>query len=112
MAWANRPCCASSPVKTTSTSEPRVSTAPCCTCASSWPPRIRPCANCCAACCRHRCDVPDNFLDLGGKRWLERRMIESSKTILFVSHDRELLSRTAHKLVTIESDGAWVHTGT
>jgi ATPase subunit of ABC transporter with duplicated ATPase domains len=57
-------------------------------------------------------DEPDNFLDLDGKRWLERRMIESSKTILFVSHDRELLSRTAEKLVTIESDGAWVHSGT
>lgn len=57
-------------------------------------------------------DEPDNFLDLEGKRWLERRMIESNKTILFVSHDRELLSRTAHKLVTIESDGAWVHAGT
>ena len=56
-------------------------------------------------------DEPDNFLDLEGKRWLERRMIESSKTILFVSHDRELLSRTAEKLVTIESDGAWVHAG-
>jgi ATPase subunit of ABC transporter with duplicated ATPase domains len=56
-------------------------------------------------------DEPDNFLDLDGKRWLERRMIESNKTILFVSHDRELLSTTAHKLVTIESDGAWVHAG-
>jgi ATPase subunit of ABC transporter with duplicated ATPase domains len=57
-------------------------------------------------------DEPDNFLDLEGKRWLEGRMLESSKTILFVSHDRELLSRTAEKLVTIESDGAWVHAGT
>src|SRR6202171_6093015 len=57
-------------------------------------------------------DEPDNFLDLEGKRWLERRMIESNKTILLSSHDRELLSRTAEKLVTIESDGAWVHSGT
>ena len=57
-------------------------------------------------------DEPDNFLDLDGKRWLEQRMIESKKSILFVSHDRELLSRTAEKLVTIESDGAWVHAGT
>jgi len=57
-------------------------------------------------------DEPDNFLDLEGKRWLEQRMIECKKSILFVSHDRELLARTAEKLVTIESDGAWVHTGT
>jgi ATPase subunit of ABC transporter with duplicated ATPase domains len=57
-------------------------------------------------------DEPDNFLDLEGKRWLEQRMVESKKSILYVSHDRELLSRTAEKLVTIESDGAWVHSGT
>jgi len=57
-------------------------------------------------------DEPDNFLDLEAKRWLERRMVESSKTMLFVSHDRQLLSRTAEKLVTLESDGAWVHSGT
>jgi ATPase subunit of ABC transporter with duplicated ATPase domains len=56
-------------------------------------------------------DEPDNALDLEGKRWLERRMVESSKTIVFVSHDRELLSKTAEKLVTVESDGAWVHSG-
>jgi ATPase subunit of ABC transporter with duplicated ATPase domains len=57
-------------------------------------------------------DEPDNFLDLEGKQWLETRMIESNKSILFVSHDRELLARTAQKIVTIESDGSWVHAGT
>jgi ATPase subunit of ABC transporter with duplicated ATPase domains len=56
-------------------------------------------------------DEPDNFLDLEGKQWLEARMIESNKSILFVSHDRELLARTAEKIVTIESDGSWVHSG-
>src|SRR5699024_8142249 len=35
-------------------------------------------------------DEPDNFLDVPGKRWLEERMIESAKSILFISHDREL----------------------
>src|SRR5579859_6896900 len=29
-------------------------------------------------------DEPDNFLDLEGKRWLERRMIDSNKSILYV----------------------------
>ncbi len=57
-------------------------------------------------------DEPDNFLDLEGKHWLETRMIESNKSILFVSHDRELLARTAQKIVTIESDASWVHSGT
>ena len=38
-------------------------------------------------------------------------MLESTKSIVFVSHDRELLSRTAQHLVTVESDGAWLHAG-
>lgn len=56
-------------------------------------------------------DEPDNFLDIPGKRWLEARLAESSKTILFISHDRELLARSAHRIVTIEGDGAWTHGG-
>ncbi|MGI8537201.1 MAG: ATP-binding cassette domain-containing protein [Mycobacteriales bacterium] len=56
-------------------------------------------------------DEPDNYLDVPGKRWLEAALAESSKTVLFVSHDRELLSRTATRIVTIEAHGAWVHGG-
>ena len=60
-------------------------------------------------------DEPDNFLDVPGKRWLEARLAESSKSVLFVSHDRELLKRTAQRIVTIEGGGgpssAWVHGG-
>src|SRR6266511_4717103 len=40
-------------------------------------------------------DEPDNYLDLAGKRWLERELAASDKTVLYVSHDRELLARTA-----------------
>ena len=36
-------------------------------------------------------DEPDNYLDVPGKRWLEERLKETRKTVLFVSHDRELL---------------------
>lgn len=56
-------------------------------------------------------DEPDNFLDIPAKRWLERRIEESPKTILVISHDRELLSRSVARLVTIEGSGAWVHHG-
>ncbi len=56
-------------------------------------------------------DEPDNYLDVPGKRWLEAALAESTKTVLFVSHDRELLSRTATRIVTIEAHGAWVHGG-
>lgn len=56
-------------------------------------------------------DEPDNFLDIPGKRWLEDRLDQCPKTILFISHDRELLARSAHRIVTVEGDGAWTHGG-
>jgi ATPase subunit of ABC transporter with duplicated ATPase domains len=60
-------------------------------------------------------DEPDNFLDVPGKLWLEERMRECPKTILFVSHDRELMSNTATRVVTVELGAAgnrlWVHPG-
>ena len=60
-------------------------------------------------------DEPDNYLDVPGKEWLEQRLAESPKTVLFVSHDRELLSRTATHVVTIELGAAgntsWTHAG-
>jgi ATPase subunit of ABC transporter with duplicated ATPase domains len=56
-------------------------------------------------------DEPDNYLDVPGKRWLEERLRESSKTVLFVSHDRELLAAVATRVITIEGGTAWVHGG-
>lgn len=56
-------------------------------------------------------DEPDNFLDVPGKRWLEARLRESSKSVLYVSHDRELLAQTATRVVAVEGGGAWTHPG-
>jgi ATPase subunit of ABC transporter with duplicated ATPase domains len=60
-------------------------------------------------------DEPDNYLDVPSKRWLERVIGETKKTVLFVSHDRELLENTATRLVTLEQgvngNTAWVHGG-
>jgi ATPase subunit of ABC transporter with duplicated ATPase domains len=56
-------------------------------------------------------DEPDNYLDVPGKRWLEDRLRETPKTVLYVSHDRELLARTADRVVTVEARSAWVHGG-
>ena len=54
-------------------------------------------------------DEPDNFLDVPGKRWLEERLRESPKSVLYVSHDRELLARTADRVVAVEGGSAWTH---
>jgi ATPase subunit of ABC transporter with duplicated ATPase domains len=56
-------------------------------------------------------DEPDNYLDVPGKEWLEDQLRTTRKTVLFVSHDRELLARTATKVVTLEGRGAWTHGG-
>jgi len=60
-------------------------------------------------------DEPDNYLDVPGKRWLERQLRETAKTVLFVSHDRELLAQTASTIVSIEpapgGSDVWVHGG-
>ena len=60
-------------------------------------------------------DEPDNYLDVPGKIWLEERIRESPKTILFISHDRELLNNTATRIITVELGSAgnlvWTHPG-
>ena len=40
-------------------------------------------------------DEPDNYLDVPAKRWLEERLQKTPKTVLYVSHDRELIAETA-----------------
>jgi ATPase subunit of ABC transporter with duplicated ATPase domains len=58
-------------------------------------------------------DEPDNYLDVPGKRWLEGQLRETQKTVLFVSHDRELLAQAASKIVSVEpapgGSDVWVH---
>ena len=56
-------------------------------------------------------DEPDNFLDVAAKRALERQIAASKKTVLVISHDRELLSAAVSWILTIEGDGAWMHAG-
>ncbi len=60
-------------------------------------------------------DEPDNYLDVPAKRWLEDALRDSPKTVLYVSHDRELLARTATRVVTVEIGAAgntvWTHGG-
>ena len=60
-------------------------------------------------------DEPDNYLDVPGKFWLEDQLRQTVKTVLFVSHDRELLARAASLIVSVESapggSDVWVHGG-
>ena len=56
-------------------------------------------------------DEPDNYLDVPGKLWLEQALGACPKTILLISHDRELLAAVAQRVVTLEGGTAWVHGG-
>ncbi len=60
-------------------------------------------------------DEPDNALDVPTKRWLEDQLVASPKTVLLVSHDRELLAKVATHVATLEPSPAgasvWVHGG-
>jgi ATPase subunit of ABC transporter with duplicated ATPase domains len=56
-------------------------------------------------------DEPDNFLDVPAKLELERRIAASRKTILLISHDRDLLASAVGSILTLENSGAWMHGG-
>jgi ATPase subunit of ABC transporter with duplicated ATPase domains len=60
-------------------------------------------------------DEPDNYLDVPAKRWLEDQLRASPKTVLFISHDRELLDQVATRIATLEPGAVgstlWVHSG-
>lgn len=60
-------------------------------------------------------DEPDNYLDVPGKEWLEEQLRATRKTVLLISHDRELLARAATHVIAVELGAAgntvWVHGG-
>ena len=56
-------------------------------------------------------DEPDNFLDVPAKLALERQVRASKKTVLMISHDREVLAGAVGSIVTLEGNGAWRHGG-
>ena len=58
-------------------------------------------------------DEPDNYLDVPGKRWLEAQLAATQKSVLLVSHDRELLAQAATSVAVLElgvaGNSTWVH---
>jgi ATPase subunit of ABC transporter with duplicated ATPase domains len=54
-------------------------------------------------------DEPDNFLDVPSKLELEARIAASNKTIVLISHDRDLLGAAATAILTLEANGTWTH---
>jgi ATPase subunit of ABC transporter with duplicated ATPase domains len=46
-----------------------------------------------------------------GKRALEAAVTASRKTVLLISHDRDVLSRAVTSILTLEGHGSWMHGG-
>jgi ATPase subunit of ABC transporter with duplicated ATPase domains len=56
-------------------------------------------------------DEPDNFLDVPAKLELEARIAASKKTVLLISHDRDLLGAACNAILTMEANDCWLHGG-
>jgi ATPase subunit of ABC transporter with duplicated ATPase domains len=56
-------------------------------------------------------DEPDNFLDVPAKLRLEARIAASKKTVLLISHDRDLLGAACNAILTMEPSDCWLHGG-
>ncbi len=56
-------------------------------------------------------DEPDNFLDIPAKRELEEQIRRTRKTVLVISHDRDLLAGCVNVILTLEGNGSWLHHG-
>ena len=60
-------------------------------------------------------DEPDNYLDVPAKIWLEQQLATTQKSVLLVSHDRELLAQAASTIAVLELGAAgntvWIHGG-
>ncbi len=54
-------------------------------------------------------DEPTNHLDLSSKEAIETALEEYTGTVIFVSHDRYLLSRIADRLIELTADGYREH---
>ena len=56
-------------------------------------------------------DEPTNFLDFDGLTWLERYLLESSSTLLVVSHDRFFLDRVVTQIFALEENSVHSYRG-
>jgi ATP-binding cassette subfamily F protein 3 len=56
-------------------------------------------------------DEPTNHLDLETARWLERYLVDTDKTILLISHDRDFLANVVDHVLHFEGETATPYIG-
>jgi ATP-binding cassette subfamily F protein 3 len=56
-------------------------------------------------------DEPTNHLDLAAIEWLESHLLQSSRTLCLVAHDRRLLDRVCNRIVELEAGRVELYDG-
>ncbi len=56
-------------------------------------------------------DEPTNHLDLEATLWLENFLVNYPRTLLLVSHDRDLLNKVVDKIIHLEDNKLTIYTG-
>ena len=56
-------------------------------------------------------DEPTNYLDIEGTMWLERYLVRYPRTVLLISHDRDLLDNAVSSILHLEHRKLTLHTG-
>ena len=56
-------------------------------------------------------DEPTNHLDMASRQWLEDSLDEFTETMLFVSHDRYFINKTAEKILELTPEGVILYHG-
>ena len=57
-------------------------------------------------------DEPTNHLDINAILWLEKFLKNTPKTIIFITHDRELMQNLATKIIDIDNGRSICWSGT
>ena len=57
-------------------------------------------------------DEPTNYLDLEGTVWLENFLAKYARTVLVISHDRELLNKSVTSILHLTDLKLQYYTGT
>ncbi len=56
-------------------------------------------------------DEPTNHLDVAGIEWLEQYLTQGQKTVLYISHDRTFINKTATKILALNNGKLQIYPG-
>src|SRR5437868_9857291 len=85
---------------------------PCAECSGGWRMRVALAATLFAAPDLLLLDEPTNYLDLEGTLWLEDHLAHYPRTVIVISHDRDLLESSVDQILHLERGKLTLYKGT